>query len=238
MINSLRQRRDLILKRYSKPVIYEEIANMLKNYTIMFMYFGGSIAYDSYDENISDTDINVFVDGFDGYIHTSCADFDLFITARNTWWKDSWQIPQWVSITGYLSMINAGAMTRSFILIQGIKKNTTSSLIYDITASLPKYLETVYNYFMFLYIDSNEPLKRFYHVIRIRKQLESYKETGKYDTTIPNSYKSEMLKFKKNYSGVVGKEIYRNKIGDYLEDIKALKEELENDSNWNSTDIY
>ena len=84
---------------------------------------------------------------------------------------------------------------------------------------------------MFLYIDSEVPLKRFYHVIRIRGQLESYKETGKYDTTIPDSYKAEMLNFKKNYSGAIGREIYRNKIGGYLAEIKALKEGLENDGN-------
>jgi hypothetical protein len=231
MISELRQKRDLVLKRFSKPQIYEDIANMLKNYTIMFMYFGGSIAYDSYDESISDTDINVFADGFEGYIHTSCADFDLFIYGKDYMMKRQKADPS-MSEYNRLFIDDKCRIDDTLIYLNpGYQKEYDEFVGYDITASLPRYLETVYSYFMFLYIDSEVPLKRFYHVIRIRGQLKSYKETGKYDTTIPDSYKAEMLNFKKNYSGAVGREIYRNKIGGYLAEIKALSEGLENDGN-------
>ena len=66
MIKDMRQKRDVVLGRFSKEYIYNVVSNALRTYKIMFMYFGGSLAYDCYEDGKSDIDINVFVDGFNG----------------------------------------------------------------------------------------------------------------------------------------------------------------------------
>lgn len=169
----------MIIKRYSRSEIYEDIANMLKNYKIMFMYFGGSIAYDSYDESISDTDINVFVDGFEGYIHTSCADFDLFIYGKEFMMKRQYADSS-MSEYNRLFIDDKCRINDTLIYLNPDYKAEYDEFVnYDITASLPKYLEVVYNYFMFLYIDSDEPLKGFIMLsgsevnLKATRQLES-----------------------------------------------------------------
>jgi len=229
MIKDMRQKRDVVLGRFSKEYIYNVVSNALRTYKIMFMYFGGSLAYDCYEDGKSDIDINVLVDGFNGYIHTSCGDFDLFIYG-----KDFMMKRQYVdeSMCGYNKIFIDDMCNIDSLLIYMNKeyiKDYEQFVNYDITKSLGKYLEAVYEYFMFLYVDTEEPLKRFYHIIRIRGQLEDYKKTGKFCTEIPDSFKEEMITFKWNYDGAIGKKIYRENIGTYLEYIRKIKEELSHD---------
>lgn len=229
MIKDIRQKRDVILGRFSKEHIYKVVSNALSTYKIMFMYFGGSLAYDCYEDGKSDIDINVFVDGFNGYIHTSCGDFDLFIYG-----KDFMMKRQFVeeSMCVYNKIFIDDMCNIDSLLIytnEEYAKEYREFINYDITNSLEKYLEAVYEYFMFLYVDTEEPLKRFYHVIRIRGQLENFKITGKYNTKIPEEFQKEMKAFKWNYDGAIGKKIYRKNIGIYLEYIKKTKEEMTNE---------
>lgn len=238
MIKDIRQKRDLVLNRFSKEYIFDAVSNTLSTYEIMFMYFGGSLAYDCFEDGRSDIDINVFVDGFNGYIHTSCGNFDLFIYGKNCMMKRQHVADE---MTNYNKIFIDDMCQIDNLLIylnEKYKKEYEEFVHYDITRSLKKYLNAVYKYFMFLYVDNEEPLKRFYHVIRIRGQLENYKATRKYNDNLPALYKNEMITFKRNYDTEKGKEIYKNKIGTYLDYINEIMEELKDDNNWNSTNIY
>lgn len=65
-----------------KNKIYRIAKNALKNYKIMFMYFGGSLAYGSYIPKRSDIDVNVVVDGLKGYSHINIQNIDFFIYGK------------------------------------------------------------------------------------------------------------------------------------------------------------
>lgn len=238
MIKAIRPKIELVGGVFDKNKIIADISGMLNSYKIMFMYFGGSIAYNAFSKDLSDIDVNVFVDGFEGYIHTNCGDYDLFIYGKDYALKRQ--------------KVDKSMMEYNKIFIDD-KCNIDDLLIYldkdylnefnefknyDIRKSLIPYLEAVYNYYMFIYLDSETPVKRFYHVIRIRGQLEYFLKTGNYDLSIPLNFKEEMISFKTNCDNSIGQDIYSDKIGKYLSEIKKIKEDLELDTNWNSLNIY
>ena len=97
---------------------------------------------------------------------------------------------------------------------------------YDITKSLKKYLSNFYEYYMYYFVDSETPVKKFYHVIRVRGQLDHFLKTGVFNLEMDEKYRKEMLEFKQNTENQIGLQIYASKIGDYLEETRKIKEGL------------
>ena len=60
----------------------------------------------------------------------------------------------------------------------------------------------------------------------MKGQLEHYLKTGVFNLEMDEKYRKEMLEFKRNTENQIGLQIYASKIGDYLEDIRKIKEEL------------
>lgn len=79
---------------------------------------------------------------------------------------------------------------------------------------------------MYYFVDNETPVKKFYHVIRVKGQSEHYLKTGVFNLEMDEKYRKEMLEFKRNTENQIGLQIYASKIGDYLEDIRKIKEEL------------
>ena len=69
---------------------------------------------------------------------------------------------------------------------------------YDITKSLKKYLLNFYEYYMYFFVDSETPVKKFYHVIRVRGPLDHFLKTGIFNLEMDEMYRKEMLEFKQN----------------------------------------
>ena len=69
---------------------------------------------------------------------------------------------------------------------------------YDITKSLKKYLSNFYEYYMYYFVDSETPVKKFYHVIRVRGPLDHFLKTGIFNLEMDEMYRKEMLEFKQN----------------------------------------
>lgn len=67
-------------------ILKQKIINIVKRtlgkYRVMFIYFGGSLAYDTYIQGKSDIDVNVVVDGLKGYSHINIQDIDFFIYGK------------------------------------------------------------------------------------------------------------------------------------------------------------
>lgn len=206
--------------------IYREVTALLENKTIMFMYLGGSLAFDMFNRECSDIDINVFVDDFDSFIHTPCGDYDLFIYGKK-WMMKRELMDEELPLYNRIFIDDKYSLDETLIY-----KNPRFQAEYeefknfDITTVLKKYLLNVYEYYKFLYVDNEVPLKRFYHVIRIKGQLESYKKTGKFDLTIEKDYKDEAILFKDNLDKEIAKVIYATKIDNYLEEFKTYAEEV------------
>lgn len=226
MIEEIKYTRKKVIKSLiDVRKIYREVSALLEDKTIMFMYLGGSLAFDMFNRECSDIDINVFVDGFNSFIHTPCGDYDLFIYGKEYVMKRE-QMDEELPLYNRIFIDDKYSLDDTLIY-----KNARYQDIYkefkdfDITTVLKKFLLNVYEYYMFLYVDNELPLKRFYHVIRIKGQLESYKKTGKFDLTIEKEYKDEAILFKDNLDKEIGRTIYRTKIGAYLEEFKKFAEE-------------
>lgn len=106
------------------------------------------------------------------------------------------------------------------------QKEYDEYLNFNLVEVLHDFLTNFYDYFMFLYVDNETPTKRFYHVIRLRGQIENYLKTGKFTLELPHEYFIEARKYKDNLDNEISKEIYVSKIGRYLEEINSIKEGL------------
>ena len=66
-------------KKITKKEIIANFREFVDCKEVMFMYYGGSIAYGTYQEGISDIDVDVIVKDFNGYIHAESEVADYFI---------------------------------------------------------------------------------------------------------------------------------------------------------------
>lgn len=226
MIEEIKYTRKKVIKSLiDVEKIHKEVSALLENKTIMFMYIGGSLAYDMFNKECSDLDINVFVDDFDSFIHTPCGDYDLFIYGKDYVMKRE-KMDEELPLYNRIFIDDKYSIEDTLIYKNPrFQREFEEFINFDITTVLKNFLLNVYEYYMFLYIDNELPLKRFYHVIRIKGQLESYKKTGKFDLTIEKDYKDEAILFKDNIDKEIGKSIYVSKIGNYLEEFKKYAEE-------------
>lgn len=227
MIKQLALNAPARIKSINKEELVKKVKGMLHRYHVMFIYFSGSIAYNTFDPYTSDIDINVFVDGYKGYIHTDLDEYDLFIFGKDCLEKRQ-NMDESLQEYEKLFIDDVCSLDNTLIYLNKAYQNEYNTFKKSkVENVMKKYLKNVYDYFMFHYVDSEHPYKRFYHVIRIRGQLENYKKTGVFDLTMDEKYIGLMKEFKENYDNDRGKEIYRNEIGKYLEEIKEYEEDLE-----------
>lgn len=222
----IKKNRETLLKGLKQNNITDRIKGLLDAYEVMFLYFGGSIAYGIYDEIHSDIDLVVFVKGYDGFTHSDIDGYDLFIYGKDYIEKRfncDEEMPEY-----YVIFIDdkLGLPDTLIYLNPKYEKEYIDFINYDLRNSLKNYLKAFYNYFMYLYVDLEVPSKRFYHVIRIKGQLENYLNTGVFDLTISSDIRKEMLLYKNHYNDMIGQKIYINAIPKYLEFIKEMEERL------------
>ena len=78
MLKEMILRREKIIKTIDKEAITRTILETLKGMEVMFIYLGGSIAYGTFVGNVSDYDINVFVNGTDNAFKVDIYGMDAF----------------------------------------------------------------------------------------------------------------------------------------------------------------
>lgn len=79
---------------------------------------------------------------------------------------------------------------------------------------------------MYYFVDNETPVKKFYHVIRVRGPLDHFLKTGIFNLEMDEMYRKEMLEFKQNTENQIGLQIYASKIGNYLVEIRKIREGL------------
>ena len=226
MIKEIVLKRNKLIATLDKKQIIKSIMAALPGLKMAFMYFGGSVCYGTFISGKSDYDINVVVDDLKGAFKTNISGTDVFI----------------YGVSSILDRLNPNSpisqYKRSFIddvlglpdtligLNEEYKDIYEKYKNFDFNKNLKGFLTNFYEYFAFCFNGDFQVGKKFYHVIRMRGQIENYKKTGVFSLDLPKSYFDEEIDYKLNWNNENRRKELNTKLEKYLDEIYEFKEEL------------
>ena len=226
MIKEIVLKRNKLIATLDKKQIIKSIMASLPGLKMAFMYFGGSVCYGTFISGKSDYDINVVVDDLKGAFKTNISGTDVFI----------------YGVSSILDRLNPNSpisqYKRSFIddvlglpdtligLNEEYKDIYEKYKNFDFNKNLKGFLTNFYEYFAFCFNGDFQVGKKFYHVIRMRGQIENYKKTGVFSLDLPKSYFDEEIDYKLNWNNENRRKELNAKLEKYLDEIYEFKEGL------------
>ena len=226
MIKEIVLKRNKLIATLDKKQIIKNIMASLPGLKMAFMYFGGSVCYGTFISGKSDYDINVVVDDLNGAFKTNISGTDVFI----------------YGVSSILDRLNPNSpisqYKRSFIddvlglpdtligLNEEYKDIYEEYKNFDFNKNLKGFLTNFYEYFAFCFNGEFQVGKKFYHVIRMRGQIENYKKTGVFSLDLPKSYFDEEIDYKLNWNNENRRKDLNEKLEKYLDEIYEFKEGL------------
>ena len=226
MIKEIVLKRNKLIATLDKKQIIKSIMASLPGLKMAFMYFGGSVCYGTFISGKSDYDINVVVDDLNGAFKTNISGTDVFI----------------YGVSSILDRLNPNSpisqYKRSFIddvlglpdtligLNEEYKDIYEEYKNFDFNKNLKGFLTNFYEYFAFCFNGDFQVGKKFYHVIRMRGQIENYKKTGVFSLDLPKSYFDEEIDYKLNWNNENRRKELNTKLEKYLDEIYEFKEGL------------
>ena len=226
MIKEIVLKRNKLIATLDKKQIIKSIMASLPGLKMAFMYFGGSVCYGTFISGKSDYDINVVVDDLKGAFKTNISGTDVFI----------------YGVSSILDRLNPNSpisqYKRSFIddvlglpdtligLNEEYKDIYEKYKNFDFNKNLKGFLTNFYEYFAFCFNGEFQVGKKFYHVIRMRGQIENYKKTGVFSLDLPKSYFDEEIDYKLNWNNENRRKELNEKLEKYLDEIYEFKEGL------------
>ena len=226
MIKEIVLKRNKLIATLDKKKIIKSIMSALPGLKMAFMYFGGSVCYGTFISGKSDYDINVVVDDLNGAFKTNISGTDVFI----------------YGVSSILDRLNPNSAIsqykRSFIddvlglpdtligLNEEYKDIYEKYKNFDFNKNLKGFLTNFYEYFAFCFNGEFQVGKKFYHVIRMRGQIENYKKTGVFSLDLPKSYFDEEIDYKINFEDKTRNKEFNEKLEKYLDEIYEFKEGL------------
>ena len=223
MIKEIVLKRNKLIATLDKKQIIKSIMASLPGLKMAFMYFGGSVCYGTFISGKSDYDINVVVDDLNGAFKTNINGTDVFI----------------YGVSSILDRLNPNSpisqYKRSFIddvlglpdtligLNEEYKDLYEEYKNFDFNKNLKGFF---YEYFAFCFNGEFQVGKKFYHVIRMRGQIENYKKTGVFSLDLPKSYFDEEIDYKLNWNNETRRKELNTKLEKYLDEIYEFKEGL------------
>ena len=226
MIKEIVLKRNKLIATLDKKQIIKSIMSALPGLKMAFMYFGGSVCYGTFISGKSDYDINVVVDDLKGAFKTNISGTDVFI----------------YGVSSILDRLNPNSpisqYKRSFIddvlglpdtligLNEEYKEIYEKYKNFDFNKNLKGFLTNFYEYFAFCFNGEFQVGKKFYHVIRMRGQIENYKKTGVFSLDLPKSYFDEEIDYKLNWNNENRRKELNTKLEKYLDEIYEFKEGL------------
>ena len=226
MIKEIVLKRNKLIATLDKKQIIKSIMSALPGLKMAFMYFGGSVCYGTFISGKSDYDINVVVDDLKGAFKTNISGTDVFI----------------YGVSSILDRLNPNSpisqYKRSFIddvlglpdtligLNEEYKDIYEEYKNFDFNKNLKGFLTNFYEYFAFCFNGDFQVGKKFYHVIRMRGQIENYKKTGVFSLDLPKSYFDEEIDYKLNWNNENRRKELNEKLEKYLDEIYQFKEGL------------
>ncbi len=168
----------------------------------MFIYYCGSIAYGLNDKS-SDEDVTVVLDGFQGNVHLSLGAIDVFAYGR-----DNYRLKQNLdqSVPLYDRAHVDEVLSQNDNLIYLNEEYRAEYEVYkniDLTRKLGQFLSSFVEHYE-MRIDYPEPLKAYYHILRVRGILDHVDRVGKYEHVVEEPWYSKMVEYKKNWNTEVG----------------------------------
>ena len=229
MIKEIVLKRNKLIATLDKKKIISSIMASLPGLKMAFMYFGGSVCYGTFISGKSDYDINVVVDDLNGAFKTNISGTDVFI----------------YGVSSILDRLNPNSpisqYKRSFIddvlglpdtligLNEEYKDIYEEYKNFDFNKNLKGFLTNFYEYFAFCFNGDFQVGKKFYHVIRMRGQIENYKKTGVFSLDLPKSYFDEEIDYKLNWNNENRRKELNTKLEKYLDEIYEFKEGLKDE---------
>ena len=226
MIKEIVLKRNKLIATLDKNKIISSIMASLPGLKMAFMYFGGSVCYGTFISGKSDYDINVVVDDLNGAFKTNISGTDVFI----------------YGVSSILDRLNPNSpisqYKRSFIddvlglpdtligLNEEYKDIYEDYKNFDFNKNLKGFLTNFYEYFAFCFNGEFQVGKKFYHVIRMRGQIENYKKKGAFSLDLPKSYFDEEIDYKLNWNNDNRRKELNTKLEKYLDEIYEFKEGL------------
>ena len=178
MISELKPRRSKFMESLDKEGLARRIIGILPNMRVMFIYIGGSVAYGTFSPGKSDLDINLFADGYSGAFKVNIPDGDLFVYGREKL-VDRFDPESQMSLYKKCFTDDFLSLPETLVYLDpDYRKEYEAYTHTDFAKCMKGYLENFLGYYGFLYNGSSRLGKRFYHVIRVRGQLEEWKRTG------------------------------------------------------------
>ena len=206
---------------YDNERLKNIVINMFPEHEVMFMYYCGSIAYNTVSSN-SDIDITVVLHGFKGLIHTSIEGIDIFGYGYHDFLKRQ-EMDADIPLYNRLhadDIINAREHT---IFINPLFTSEFEALVdADFSSRLDKFLDTVIEYYDQIINRDNMLVKRVYHILRIRAILDNYIRSGKYTLTLSEDWIKRINELKTNWDKTSDTS-YLVTLKQYLQEIKDIR---------------
>lgn len=210
-------------KKMTKSEILELVNNMFAGHELMFLYYSGSEAYGTGSES-SDTDVTAVFRTIKGSIHATAADIDVF-----AYGYDSFLARQSMSDEMPLyNLIHADDIInidKTIIYVNELYKKEFDAIVkLDFYKVLPLYLDAFIRYYDDLLNVQNVVVKREYHILRLKANIDTIVKDKKYLIHINDEWLSKIKKHKKDFRNLNTNE-YLDELRGYLEDIKTIREE-------------
>ncbi len=215
----------MVPKNIDKEKIITYAKGLLKDKDIMFMYFGGSLAFGIYEDEYSDIDVNVFVNGLKGFIHTEIDGIDYFIYGEDKFLTRQ-DMSSDLPIYNKIFIDDALSIDETLIYLNPAYESEYKEFInIKLIDRYKEFLDKNLQYYYYHYNESAKPTKKMYHVFRLRGVIENYKETGKLTLDIAEPWRTKLLSYKHNWNSETGVRLHAE-IKESLEYIRKFKEEL------------
>lgn len=206
---------------YDNERLKNIVINMFPEHEVMFMYYCGSIAYNTVSSN-SDIDITVVLHGFKGLIHTSIEGIDIFGYGYHDFLKRQ-EMDADIPLYNRLhadDIINAREHT---IFINPLFTSEFEALVdTEFSYHLDKFLDTFIEYYDQIINKDNMLVKRVYHILRIRAILDNYIRSGKYTLTLSEDWIKRINELKTNWDKTSDTS-YLVTLKQYLQEIKDIR---------------
>ena len=191
-------------KIQSKASILEIIQGIFPNTTVMFIYYCGSLAFGLNDEN-SDDDVTVVLDGFKGNVHLSLGTLDVFAYGRDIYLKKQ-NLDSTVPLydRAYIDEV-LSEKDNLIYLHENYKAEYEAYKNIDLTSKLGLFLESFVEHYK-MRIEYPEPQKSHYHIFRVRGILDHVDQSGKYRLVVHDPWYSHMINYKKYWNTSIGTE--------------------------------
>jgi len=198
--------------------LYKIIEGVFPNTEILLIYYSGSIAY-GLDNELSDKDITVVLNGFKGSLHIYIGVYDFFVFSKEEFLKRQSFHKNVISYFKQAADSLLSYKEREHYISSSFETEVNDLLGRIDETFVLNHLSSIIEYASSRY-QTNKTSKTHYHVFRIRGMVDHYEKTGKYELVVEEPWYTKMMDFKNNWDN----EIAQN----YVEEIKDQLDYLEN----------